>query len=108
MSVFAVTSQKLIMSTDFGYLSLIHDNDAIGITNRGKAVRHNKRRTSFHQRLQRFLNVSFAFRIQGARRLVKKQDLGVLKERTSNGDTLTLPSAQTVAGVADLRVQAVG
>ena len=100
--------RRFIVRSDFGDLALIHDNNTVGIANCGKTVCHNKGRTSFHQRLQRLLNVSFAFRIQSARCFVKKQNLGVLKERTSNGNTLTLSAAQTVAGIADLRVQAVG
>ena len=96
------------MRADFGDFPLIHDDDAVCIPNRGKPMRHDKRGSSLHQRLEGLLNVALALGIQSTRRFVKKQDLGVLEKGTGDGDALTLASAQTIAGIADLRVQTVG
>ena len=101
MGVFAFPSKELFVRADFGDFPLIHDDDAVCIPNRGKPMRHDKRGSSLHQRLEGLLNVALALGIQSTRRFVKKQDLGVLEKGTGDGDALTLTSAQTVGERCD-------
>lgn len=69
---------------------------------------HNQRQFLMLQgkHLQSMIDFLLRLAIERRRGLIKKQDLGILIERTCNADTLFLPTRQTAAVFPQRRIQA--
>ena len=87
--------------------AILHHENLVGITDRGQAVRHDKRRPARLQPRQRGLDLLLGIGIKRRRGLVEKQDGRVLQHRAGNRDALALTTREAVAHGANPRVIAV-
>ena len=100
--------KQLGVCTEFCDLTLIQDQELVGVAERGQTVCNCKCRAVFGQLLQRILNLLFGFCVKGSRCFVENQNPRVVQERTCNRNTLTFTAGQGMTLFADLRVIAVG
>ncbi len=89
-------------------LAVIKDDDPVGTFDCCQAVRHDQRGAAFGQCLDRRLHGTFAFSVQGTRRLVQQQNLGVAQNGAGDGDALLLPTRQHHPAFAQPSVIAFG
>ncbi len=92
-----IAADQLFMTADINDLPLDHDHDAVGFQHRGQPMGNNNHRAAFLQIRKRLLHQAFAFRIEGAGRLVEQQDRRILEDRTGNGDALLLSAGKARA-----------
>ena len=71
MLVEPLLRKQLRMRTDFHDLTVLHDNNSVGIDNRRQSMCHHESRSAFEKRIKRRLNMALAFRIKRTRRFVK-------------------------------------
>jgi|GEM_PF-3116865 len=69
--------EKLLMAATFDYIPVIHNQDYIGIFNRGKTVSDDELRSALHQLFHYLLYQQLSSGIDRARRLVKYKHRGV-------------------------------
>ena len=81
--------------------TFVHDNDLIGMNDRGQAMRDHEHRTVFHELIQGGLDQSFRFIVEGAGRFVQNQDGGIAQECAGNGQTLRHSAREQRAAFAD-------
>ena len=62
------------MRADFHNLTVLHNDNAIGIDDGRQSVRYNESRTAFKKRVERLLNMALAFRVKRTCRFVKQND----------------------------------
>ena len=86
--------------------ALVHHGDLPGTLDGGQAVRDHQGGAVAHQALQRLLDQLLRFGVERAGRLVQHQDRRVLEDRARDRDALALAAGKRVAGLPDLRVDA--
>jgi hypothetical protein len=88
---------QFVVDAGFHDPSASDDNDSIHMPHGGEAVSDDKRCAPLHQGFQRFLNQSFAFRVQRTGGFIQNEDGWILQDRARNGDALTLttPACQS-------------
>ena len=65
---------ELIVGTRLNHSSVGDHDNPIHVTHGGETVSDNKRGASSHQALERLLNQTFAFRVQGTGGLIQNKD----------------------------------
>ena len=78
------------MLSGFDNVAVIHDQDQIGIADRGEAVSDDEACASLHEVLHAFLDQDFGTGIDGGRCLIENQNLRIGKEGSGNGEQLLL------------------
>ena len=68
----------------------VKDDDFISPLDGGQAVGNDKRGTSYHECVERFLNQLFTFRVQSGGRFIKNQDAGVFENSAGDSNALAL------------------
>ena len=84
----------------------VHHDDAVGLQDRGEAVRDDQRRSPLHQALERLLDRGFALRVEAGRRFVEQQHGRVLQDRAADRDALLLAAREAHAALAEIGVVA--
>ena len=84
-------SHQLSISPLLNNLPLIKQINLIRIHYRLNSMRNNQRTLSRHLPIDVPLHFPLSLPIQGRRRLIQHQDLGLANERTSNSHSLLLP-----------------
>ena len=82
---------------------MFHDDDAIHVHDRGKAVRNDDDGFAAHERLECVLNEGFGFGIETGGGFVEHEDRRIFKNSASNGDALTFAAGEFDASFADIR-----
>ena len=88
-----VLRKEFVVRPHFDHFAVSHRDDAVGIDDGGEPVRDHEGRAAHEERIERALNVAFAFRIERARRFVEKEDRRVLQERAGDRYALALPES---------------
>src|SRR5436190_1652402 len=101
----AAEREQFFVSAALDDDSTLENQDLVGASNRAQAMRDDKCRAAVHQGAETFLDQSLTFGIQARSRLVENQNPRIRKNRTCNGDTLTLPARQLHAAFTDNCVQ---
>ncbi len=83
-------------------LSFMNDEDSVGLLDRGKTVSDDQSRAPFEKLLESILDQHLGLRIDGARRLVENQNLGIEGERSRERKELSLSLGQRRATLLDL------
>ncbi len=96
------------MAAAFGDLSLVQDDDLVGVADRGQAVRDGDRGAARADGVDGLLHGLLGLGVQGAGRLVKDEDGRVAQDRAGDGQALLLPAGEPVAALPHHRVVAVG
>ena len=73
-------------------VSIVEDDDFIGVEHRADALGDDKAGAVFHDPDQGVLNPAFGFDIDRAGRVVQDEDGRLEEERARDGDTLFLPT----------------
>src|SRR5574337_2159135 len=81
--------------------SAVQHQDLVGPYDGGKPMRNHEGRPILHQPIQRLLDQSLRFRIQGRGRLVQDEDGRVLQYSPGDGDPLLLAAGQAYPTLAD-------
>lgn len=95
------------MGAFFDETAFLHDEDLIGMTDRGEPMRDDDDRFSLHQPLKRFLDQIFVLRIAEGRRLVQHNDRRIFDDGAGNRDALALAAGEMDPFRADHGVIAV-
>ena len=77
--------QQLLMISSFDNLSVLQDDDLIGMLDRRQTMCHHQHCPNGLHLLQRLLNQHFRLRIDIRRRLIENQDLRLMNDRTGKG-----------------------
>ena len=94
------------MATLLHNLTLVNNDNFIGILNGTQSVSDNHRGTPLQQLIQRILNELLALGIKSRGRLVKDKYIGVFQHRTGNAQTLTLTAREFRSTISDICVVA--
>src|ERR1039458_1229171 len=87
---------------------VLHDDDPVGQVQSRTPVSDEQRRPPGHNRAEGVMYRLFDLGIDGAGGIIEDQDAGVVEDRAGQGDTLTLPSRESEASLADDGVVAAG
>ena len=90
-----------IVIADFGDAAFLEDNDAIGLAERADPVRDRDSGSTLDQDIERFLNLSFGFRVDRRGGFVEDEDPRIGEQGSRDGDTLTLTSRQGLSAFAN-------
>jgi hypothetical protein len=80
--------------------ALFEHQDDVGPLHGGKPVGDDERCPADHELVQRLLDKSFAFGVEGRGRLVEDQDLRVFEDGAGDGDALSLATGEFGAAFA--------
>ena len=86
----AAAGEKLLVRTTFHNATMLDGRNLVSMLNSRETVGDDDRGATARQELERLLHRLLALVIQGARRLVQDQDLGVLEKHARNGYALLL------------------
>ena len=89
------------MGPRFDNMTVIDDDDVVGVADGAQAMGDDDGRPAFHESVQGSLNDLFTFRIEGRRRFIEDEDAGIFKNSSGDGNALPLTAGQGVAPVAD-------
>ena len=78
------------MRAALDHVAVVHDEDHVGVANRGEAMRDHKARTPHGQRIHGLLNQLFSTGIDRGGGLVENQNRRVLHHRAGDGQQLLL------------------
>ena len=92
MSIKPLFPDKFIVCPFFLYLSVIQDDDLVGILNGFESVGNGDDGTSFDKRVDGFLHLYFVFGVERSGRFVQQDDWRVSQNGTGNGYALLLAS----------------
>ena len=95
------------MSTDFGDLALVEDDESVSAAQRRQPVGNGEGRTAGDESLDRLLQLLLRGRVNGRSRLVENENLRIVKDRPGDGDTLLLAPGELVTALSDNGVVAV-
>ena len=93
LCVGAALLKQLFVGALFHHVARVHDQDHVRVLDGGKTVSDNEAGAPAHQFFERLLYKVLAFVVQGAGRLVKKEDARPPDERTGDEDALLLAAA---------------
>src|SRR5438309_9406334 len=79
----AILREQFLVSTFFYDAAMIHDEDQLGVPNRGESVGDDKTRPALHQLGHGSLDLHVGSSIDTAGRFVHNQDLGTYLERSA-------------------------
>ena len=106
--VIAVLREQFAVGALLDDLSVVHDQDTVGILDGGETMGDHQGRAVRHQLLQGGLDMALGLGVECGGRLVQDQDRGVLEHGTGNRETLALPAREHHTAVSDPRVEALG
>src|SRR5258705_3479036 len=92
---------QLVMRAALDDSSTVHDDDRVGVTNRGESMRDDERRPALAEPGQCVLHPALGLRVEQAGRLVENEDARVLQHRARNRETLALAGPEPVPALAD-------
>jgi len=107
LTIHTAALEQLVVCTLLGNHAVLDHQDAVGLQNRGQAVRDDDVGAPAHKVLQRVLNGVFGDGVQGRGGLVQNQDARILEHHTRDGEALLLAAGELQAAVAHLGVVAV-
>ena len=87
--------------------SVLDGEDDVGVADGGEAMRDRDGGSALDERLKRLLDDALAFGVQRRRGLVEDQNRWVLEDHARDGQSLALPTGESVAALAHHRVIAV-
>ena len=90
VGVEAARRQQLVVRAALDHVAVVHDENHVGVANRGEAVRDHKARTPHGQRVHGLLNQLFRTRIDRRGGLVENQNRRILNHGSRNGEQLLL------------------
>lgn len=96
------------MTTLLQQLPLAKNKNDIGILHRRETMRNDQHGPPLARALKGRLHEPLALGVEGARRLVEEEDLGLADERAGNGDALLLAAGEGDAAGAYVGVVALG
>ncbi|KAL3661086.1 hypothetical protein V7S43_013695 [Phytophthora oleae] len=105
----ALQLDQLLVRALFRDLAAAHHTNLVRLADRRQSMSNDDRRTPLqrHHLVQSFLHHLLALRVQGTRGFVQQQDVRVLQDGTSDGDTLLLTTRQLLTLHTDLGIVAV-
>src|SRR5574344_416803 len=92
------------MASSFNNISVVHNNNFIGLLYGGKTMGNNKRGTAFQQGVECLLHGMFRFSIESGRSFIKNEQGGIFEHCTGNTEALPLPSRQCKTAVSNGRI----
>ena len=95
------------MGSLLGHLSVLNDNQLIGIAEGGESVGDHNGGLSTGENAEGVLNQLFGFGIHGRGGFVQNQDLGITENGAGDGDSLPLSARKILEAKADLGMVAV-
>src|SRR5574343_372058 len=105
--VMAFDGHQLVVVADLDDLSAIHDDQPVGLAQRGEAVGDGDRRAALDEVVERLLDLFFGLGVDRRGRFVEYQDARIDEQRAGDRDALALAAGQALAAFADQRVVAV-
>ena len=106
--VIAVERKQLVVRTALTNTVLRDNDDLVGVLDGGESVSDDDGGSAVAKLLERLLNEDLGRVIEGAGRLVKNEDRGVLEEDARDGNTLLLTARELDTSCADICVISVG
>lgn len=100
----ALLFQQLAVRALLDDIAVLHDENAVGVADRGKAVRYDKARASLHHTGESVLNFQLGARVNGGRRLVEDQHRRQTEHNAGDAEELLLPLRKLVAVFGKQRV----
>mmetsp|Transcript_10107 Transcript_10107/g.34914 ORF Transcript_10107/g.34914 Transcript_10107/m.34914 type:complete len:239 (+) Transcript_10107:762-1478(+) len=102
----ALEPHELVVTPSLHNLALVHDHNHIHVPHSGQPVRnhHGRQLGLGNEPIQGSLHHGLALVVQRGGGLVQEQDLGLLNQRSSDGDPLLLPTAQQGPALPKLSV----
>ena len=85
---------ELVVRPTLRHLAPVDDVDDVGLLDRAQPVRNRDRRPPFGRYVECVLHHLLRLRVEGRRRLVEEQDLGVAEQGARDGDALFLAAGQ--------------
>src|SRR5436190_14268108 len=95
---------QLVVCAGFHNPPVIKDENLVSVHDRAEAMGNHKARPAHHQSIQALMDEPFAFAVEIAGGLVQNQYSGVGQEGTSNGQSLTLATAEPDAPLTNQSV----
>ncbi len=96
------------MSTHFHYVSVVEDDNEVGMSDGAESVGDDEASAVLHELAERLLNKLFALRIEVAGGFIEDEDFGICEDGACDGESLALPSAEFDTPFTDDGVVAVG
>ena len=84
------------------YLTVVHDDDEVGMADGGEAVCNDDAGASGHELVKGLLYQEFVFGVEGAGGFVEYEDGGIFENGAGYAESLPLSSAEFHAAVADI------
>jgi len=107
--VTTIEGQELWVSSSFDNITLLHDDNLVGVDNGTESMSDNddSKHFFFKQLVESFLHLVLALSIQSASSLVKKQDSRSSDEGTSDCNSLLLATREAASSLTDLGVNTI-
>ncbi|MNF66900.1 hypothetical protein D3C84_487010 [compost metagenome] len=106
--VITVLRQQLSVGAALDDLALVHHQNQVGFFDGRQAVSDDQRGATFHDLVQRRLNMALGFGVEGRGGLVEDQQWRVFQQCPRNRQALTLTAREQHAVFPDLGIQAFG
>ena len=94
------------MTAALGYITVVQNNDAVGVAHGRKTMGNNQNGAVFHQIINGLLHDFFRFVIERRSRFVQNQNRRIFNKRPCDSDSLLLSARNQNAALADLCIQA--
>ena len=96
------------MGSHLAQVAFVHDQNAIGALDGGKAVRNHDRRPSFHQAIERLAHAQFGLGVDARGGFVQNQEARIVRQRAGKADQLFLPRREAGPALAHRLVETIG
>src|SRR5919107_776286 len=97
----ALAAHKLVVSALLDQLSVVQDQDEVGVADRGEAVRDHERGAPDHQAFPAVQDDGLRPRVDGRRRLVQDADRGVFQKGPRDADALAFAAGELGPALAE-------
>lgn len=106
--VIAALREELAVAAGFDELTMLHDEDVVGVANGGQAVRDDEHGLFASQFGEGLLHLLFGVRIEGGGGFVENENVVVAQKGTGDGQKLALSLRKNAALVVENGVVALG